>query len=175
MEKKKAMEPKESTPVESKWPTPIKRPDILWGITIRVDTQCGHLYVTVNFFDHSLFEVFARLGHSGGCSASHLEGLTRAISVGLRCGVNPRDYIKTLVGTRCPSPTIYPEEKQTFSCSDAVGRMLLKAQRLLDQGEAQASIQKIFEESVLALEPREEKVEGKENQGNGPTGCDCPD
>lgn len=157
---------------EHKEPIPITRPDILWGITIRVDTQCGHLYVTINFFDHSLFEVFARLGHSGGCSASHLEGLTRAISVGLRCGVNPRDYIKTLVGTRCPSPTIYPEEKQTFSCSDAVGRMLLKAQRLLDQGESQASIQKIFEESVQKLEMG---TKGKESPANGPTGCDCSD
>lgn len=108
------------------------RPPMLYGWTFRLVTQCGNLYVTVNHLEGTLFEVFARLGKSGGCSASHNEALTRAISLGLRCGVSVDEYVKNMKGIQCPSPTMWPEENQILSCADAIGKALVKARSLLE-------------------------------------------
>jgi ribonucleoside-diphosphate reductase alpha chain len=49
----------------------IERPKSVSGITERIETGCGHLYVTVNFIDNKVVEVFAGLGKCGGCSKSY--------------------------------------------------------------------------------------------------------
>jgi len=79
-----------------------KRPRRLTGATYEITTGCGRVYVTCNN-DASgrLFEVFARLGKSGGCGSAVMEGLSRTISVGLRSGVSPHDLVKTLQGNQC--------------------------------------------------------------------------
>ena len=41
---------------------PKKRPKVLVGTTHRVETGCGHLYITINRDKDELFEVFAALG-----------------------------------------------------------------------------------------------------------------
>ena len=102
---------------------PRKRPESLGGRTPRMDTGCGHLYLTVNFDDEGAFEVFTHLGKSGQCGASQLEALSRCISAGLRSGVDPAVYIKQLKGIKCPN-SIWSNGEQVLSCADAMGRLL---------------------------------------------------
>ena len=77
------------------------RPKSLTGRTYRVSCGCGDAYVFCNDHLGGLFEVFIKLGKSGGCGAATMEGIGRAVSVGLRSGVDPREFIKTLKGIEC--------------------------------------------------------------------------
>lgn len=100
-----------------------KRPKIVWGTTPRTETGCGHIYITINNENGKPFEVFATLGKSGGCATCQLEGLTRAISLGLQFGVPVEEYIKELKEIKCPS-TAWDEGVQVLSCSDAIAKEL---------------------------------------------------
>lgn len=93
--------------VAMKQPRPRKLP----GATYELQTGCGCVYVTCNEKDGRLFEVFAKLGKSGGCGSATMEGLGKAISIGLRTGVDPLDLCKSLSGIQC---------HKSPSCVDAV-------------------------------------------------------
>jgi ribonucleoside-diphosphate reductase alpha chain len=96
-----------------------ERPKILDGYTERINTGCGYLYVTVNSLNGTVIEIFASLGKSGGCSKCYAEALTKAITVGLRSGVELQRYYKILNGVRCNNVT-YSDGVQVLSCSDAI-------------------------------------------------------
>lgn len=100
-----------------------ERPKSLPGQTHKVTTGCGTLYVNVNEHDDKPFEVFAKLGKAGGCSACTTEALTRAISIGLRAGVDIGEYVHTLTSIGCPQPTFSDGEKIN-SCPDAIAKIL---------------------------------------------------
>lgn len=102
------------------------RPEVLGGVTAKVTTQCGNMYIQMNWCDGALFEVFATLGKTGGCAMSQTEAVTRSITLGLRCGVPVGEYINQLGGIRCPSPTFYPKESALLSCPDAIAGVLAK-------------------------------------------------
>ena len=99
------------------------RPKVLKGETKKITTGCGSLYVTVNEHNDKAFEVFAKLGKAGGCSACTTEALTRVISVGLRAGVDLSEYVHTLENIGCISPTFSDGEKIN-SCPDAIAKVL---------------------------------------------------
>jgi ribonucleoside-diphosphate reductase alpha chain len=100
-----------------------ERPKQLNGFTHKINTGCGKLYVTINLKDGNLFEIFAKLGKSGGCSACTTEALTRAISIGLRAGVDPDEYFNTLVHISCQSQT-FDEGVKICSCPDAIAQVI---------------------------------------------------
>ena len=82
--------------------TPRDRPRTTHGITERVRTGHGNMYVTINFDDQSKpFELFGTLGKSGGCDSAQLEAISRLVSLALRSGIDPGNIIEQLRGITC--------------------------------------------------------------------------
>jgi len=104
---------------------PRKRPKITRGITERVNTGCGYIYVTVNFDQQGISEVFSTLGKAGGCAAAQLEAISRLTSVALRSGIDIDSIVKHLRGIRCPS-IAWEHGHATLSCADAIASVLEK-------------------------------------------------
>ena len=104
---------------------PRKRAKVTTGITERVNTGCGALYVTVNSDEQGIFEVFSNLGKSGGCASAQLESICRLISLALRAGVDVAILVKQLRGIRCPS-IAWEDGKSILSCADAIASVLDK-------------------------------------------------
>jgi len=100
------------------------RPDSLSGVTQRVETGYGKLYVTINEDGAGRpFELFANIGHSGGYTNSFTEALAKVISTALRSGVDPEEVVDELQGTRSPK-VAWDKGEQIQSIPDAIGTAL---------------------------------------------------
>ncbi len=104
---------------------PRHRPKVTKGITERVTTGCGYIYVTVNFDEKGICEVFSSLGKAGGCASAQLEATSRLISLALRSGIDTASITKHLRGIRCPS-VAWEEGRAILSCADAIASVLEK-------------------------------------------------
>jgi ribonucleoside-diphosphate reductase alpha chain len=105
--------------------TPRRRSKVTTGVTERVTTGCGYIYVTVNRDDQGICEVFSSLGKAGGCASAQLEATSRLISLALRSGVDVASVVRQLRGIRCPS-IAWEEGKSILSCADAIASVLEK-------------------------------------------------
>ncbi len=113
---------KDVSPNVPKAPKP--RPEVIAGLTRRMTTGCGNLYVTINEDPEGPFEVFAAMGKAGGCSASQTEAISRLVSLSLRSGVDKETIIKQLKGVRCPAPAREKGGGIILSCADAIAKAI---------------------------------------------------
>lgn len=119
---KKINEEKESLPAKR---SPRIRPEITTGFTQKIETGCGHMYVTINSDDQGACEMFIQMGKVGGCASAQLEAQARLISLALRADIDIESITRQLKGIRCPSP-MWNKGKLVTSCSDAVATALQK-------------------------------------------------
>ncbi len=105
-------------------PAPKPRGDVAFGVTKKVLTGCGNLYVTINEDpEGNPFEIFTQIGKAGGCVASQTEAIGRLASLALRAGIDADEIISQTRGISCHLPVGFGENKVT-SCSDAMSKAL---------------------------------------------------
>ena len=104
---------------------PRERPAAMVGMTYKMNTAYGNLYVTVNEDAHGPFEVFAQMGKAGGFFSAQTEAITRMISLALRSNVAVEQIIAQLKGIRGPDVS-FNEEGMIFSLPDAIAKILEK-------------------------------------------------
>ena len=129
---------------------PRKRPQVMQGLTERVRTGHGNLYVSINYDEAgNPFEVFSTLGKAGGCDSAQLEAISRLTSLALRSGISPEQIIEQLRGiTCCP---IWDGGVQIRSTPDGVALALGKHMQVETGAKGQEEAQV---KNVVALQPR---------------------
>ncbi len=111
---------------------PRPRPEITMGFTERVKIGCGNLYITTNYDENGICEVFTNTGKAGGCP-SQSEATARLVSIALRSGISVEEIIDQLRGIRCPS-TIRQPGLSCTSCPDAIARIIRKVDDFIKSG-----------------------------------------
>lgn len=107
---------------------PRDRPEITKGITEKVRVGCGNLYITVNYDDNGICEVFTNVGRAGGCP-SQSEAASRLISIALRSGMDVNEIVGQLKGIRCHSTLRQKannKDIKVLSCPDAIAKTIEK-------------------------------------------------
>ena len=144
---------------------PRPRPEITYGMTERMKIGCGNLYVTVNYDENGICEVFTSTGKAGGCP-SQSEATARLVSVALRSGVSPKEILSQLKGIRCPSTIRQPGMKCT-SCPDAIAKVVMKVDAYIKSGkppvlglppEAPAAEDQLGRPEIHPISPSEAKM-----------------
>ena len=102
---------------------PRRRPAVTHGVTERIRTGEGNIFVTINVDDQGLCEVFSTIGKAGGNAAAQSEAICRLISLALRSGIDPQEIVKSLKGISGPTP-VWEDGELILSAPDAIGRAL---------------------------------------------------
>jgi len=145
---------------QSEFAKKASRPDVLHGVTQRIDTGYGKLYVNINEDPEAErpFELFANIGNSGGFTASFTEALAKTISTALRSGVDPEEIADELQGIRSPK-VAWDKGEQIQSIPDAIGTAL---RRYLD-----GDVDKAYPQQVTLEETADEEREAEAHQTDG--------
>ena len=142
--------------------TPMDRPQELYGITSRVKTGRGNLYVTVNMAGEKPFEIFTTHGKAGGNDAAMAEAVSRVSSLCLRSGLDPKEIIEQLRGiTDIPA---WDEGNLVRSVPDALAMVLDKVVTNKSSNVISEATQKsMFNVTDNAQQPSMINVEEKKN------------
>jgi len=144
--------------------TPRQRPDVTMGITEKVKIGCGNLYITVNYDENGICEVFTNLGRAGGCP-SQSEATSRLVSMALRSGIDVEVMVEQLKGIRCHSTLRHKEGLKVLSCPDAIGKVL---ERMIKLKNGEKTVMPKFK---IHDDPTQEKAEHQNKINNS----NCPD
>ncbi len=109
---------------------PRPRPAVTKGFTEKVKIGCGNLYITTNYDENGICEVFTSTGKAGGCP-SQSEATARLVSVALRSGISIEEVYDQLKGIRCPS-TIRQQGMNCTSCPDAIAKVVMKVSKIIE-------------------------------------------
>lgn len=98
----------------------------LFGKTWVIPCGCGSLHITINEkpTGEKIFELFARLGKSGGCASAQNEAIGRLVSRCLKHSVPVKEIIKDLGAISCHSPHTDSDGSKTLSCADGISQAL---------------------------------------------------
>ena len=137
-------------------PSPRGRPVITNGVTRRIRTGEGSLYITINEDQEGLCEVFTTIGKAGGNAAAQSEAISRLISLALRSGVNPNSVVRQLKGISGPNPT-WEDGRLILSTPDAIGKALddyirEREQQQTTNGDAQGDQKPLITMAPAAVE-----------------------
>lgn len=111
----------------------VPRPHSTQGVTRRLDTGCGKLYLTANFDDDgNIIETFITTGSDGGCLI-FTEATSRLISLAIRGGIPVEEVIGQLNSTHpCPSYMMAHatgrKASKGKSCASAIANVLRELQ-----------------------------------------------
>lgn len=152
---------------------PRQRPSITQGMTEKVRVGCGNLYITVNYDENGICEVFTNVGRAGGCP-SQSEATSRLISIALRSGMDVEEIIEQLKGIRCHSTLrqrATNKDIKVLSCPDAIGKALERVMNTyveIENGFTNEMIYEIEEENKKdRIDIKDEDVM-ESNRGNCP-------
>ncbi len=108
----------------------LPRPESAQGVTHRLDTGCGKIYLTVNYQPENgeILETFITTGSDGGCLI-YTEATSRLISLALRAGVAVNEIVEQLDSTHsCPAYQLArgrgKEVSLGKSCPSAIAKRL---------------------------------------------------
>ena len=131
---------------------PRERPEVTQGVTQKIKIGCGNLYVTVNYDENGICEVFTNVGRAGGCP-SQSEATSRLISMALRSGMDIKVIIEQLRGIRCHS-TLRRQGVNVLSCPDAIGRALEQVMNMQNgKGLMPVGCEKVSKRPILPIRP----------------------
>lgn len=127
--------------------SPRMRPERVAGVTYKVKTGYGTMFVTVNHDDQNQpFEVFATIGKAGGVFAEESEAICRLVSLALRAGIPVTDVIEQIRGIRGPMPA-FGKNGMILSIPDAIGQVLVEHVKHLEANSADVSSEEFKQES----------------------------
>lgn len=137
---------------------PRQRPDKMAGMTYKINTAYGNLFITINEDESGPFEVFATLGKAGGFFSAQTEAITRLISTALRSNIAVEEIIDQLKGIRGPDVT-FSQEGMIFSLPDAIAKVLEKhikrSQQQLDLPQSSApQLSSAHQNTVVKVEEK---------------------
>lgn len=113
------------------------RPSNAQGVTHRLDSGCGKIYLTVNYLPESgeIIETFITTGSDGGCLI-YTEATSRLISLAIRGGISIEEIVEQLNSTHaCPSYQFARGRGKPVSpgksCASAIARKLTEIKEQL--------------------------------------------
>jgi len=142
---------------------PRIRPQETHGVTKRIRTGQGTLYVTINEDAFGLCEVFTNIGKAGSQAQVESEAISRLVSLALRSGIDVQSVIKQLKGIGGPMP-IWENGTQILSTPDAIAKAM---EWYLEDNSSEKKSKKKQQPSISLDETSVQKKRSASNPING--------